>query len=257
MAARSDRNRTARRDSSVQKEKATKATRRRIAAQAARAAALAHKQAGSSPALRRDRGCPVPAPPVTARGCVLGVAPAYGRHGRDPPVLSAPAGHPPARGGAGYSVAPYAPADRGHVLPARGEGGGDMSDSEDSLIHDPAGVHDDGPGHPGDVTRVEEGVDDENYEVMPDEVLTRKERSLLARLARASAEYEAAKRTARLVELYYFKASRCRNAVQAARYNALAHKRADTSFVSRRGRDRDRPVPAPPVQARGRAPGCG
>jgi GH24 family phage-related lysozyme (muramidase) len=109
-----------------------------------------------------------------------------------------------------------------------------MSDSEDSRIRDPAGVQDDGPGHPGNGAQGEECVDDDDYGLMPGERLTRKERSLNAELRAAQLEYEASKRAIRLMELYIFKASRCRNAVQAARYeklalkavsyNALAHK---------------------------------
>ena len=139
------------------KDTATKAARRRSAAQA-RAVALARKIAGISPALCRGSGRGrAPAPPAPARGRARGPAPAQGHLGRVPP---APVGHPPPRGGVGHGGAPYAPAGRGRVLPARGGGGGDMSDSEDSRIHDPAGVQDDGPDHPGDDSQCEEEDDD-------------------------------------------------------------------------------------------------
>jgi hypothetical protein len=147
------------------KDTDTKAARRRIAAQAARAAALAHKQAGLIPSLRRGRGRPVPAPPALARGRARGPAPAHGHPGRVPPAPPAPVGRPPARGGAGHGGAPFAPAGCGRVLPPRGGGGGDMSDSEDSRIHDPAGVQDDGVDHPGDDSQGEE-EDDEDHEGM-------------------------------------------------------------------------------------------
>ena len=112
MAAHSDRNRTARRDGSVQKAKATKAARRRSAAQA-RAVAFACKQAGQSLILRRNRGHPIRAPPAPGRGRARGHAPAHGHPGRVPPTPPAPVGHPPSRGGVGHGGAPYAPAGRG------------------------------------------------------------------------------------------------------------------------------------------------
>ena len=166
MAAHPQRRRAAGRDGVTRKDTATKAARRKSAVQAWRASALARKQAGSSPTLRLGRGHPVPAPPAPARGRARGPAPAHGHLGRVPPAPPAPVGNPPPRGGVGHGGAPYAPARRGRVLPARGGGGGDMSDSEDSRIHDPAGVQDDGPDHPGDDSQGEEGDDDDDYEGM-------------------------------------------------------------------------------------------
>ena len=237
MAAHSRRHRDAR-PSVQKKDTATKAARRRIAAQAARAAALAHKQAGQNPALRCDRGHPVRAPPAPARGRARGPAPAHGHPGRIPPAPPASVGHPPARGGVGHGGAPCAPAGRGRVLPARGGGVGDMSDSEDSRIHDPAGVQDDGPDHPGDDSQGEEGDDDDNSEGMSalgpppedaEEIATQRTRARVASRVRASQVQQEvnARRVQQIAEQMAAK--------RAARQAQKAGQWADRLLAARRG----------------------
>lgn len=115
---------------------------------------MARKQGGLSSSLGRRRARPVPAPPGPARGRAPAAPPAQCRRGRGPQAPPAPAGRPGGRGGA-----LYAPGGRGRALSAYGGGAGDMSDSEDSRIHDPAGVQDDGSDHPGDDTQGEESGD--------------------------------------------------------------------------------------------------
>ena len=167
------------------KRQATKAARRRSAAQA-RAAALARKQGGLSPSLGRRRARPAPAPLGPARGHAPPAPPAQGRRGRGLQAPPAPPGRPGGRGGA-----LYAPAGRARALPARGGGAGDMSDSEDSRIYDPSGVQDDRSDHSGDDTQGEES-DDDDHEDLPAVVLTPEEFATQGNRARVAVRLRAA-----------------------------------------------------------------
>jgi hypothetical protein len=167
------------------KDTATKSTRRRSAVQAWRASVLARKQGGLSPSLGRRRARPAPAPPGPARGHAPTASPAQGRRGRGPQAPLAPAGRPGGCGGA-----PYAPAGHARALPARGGGAGDMSDSEDSRIYDPAGVQDDGSDHTGDDTQGEES-DDGDHEDIPAVVLTPEELATQGSRARVAVRLRA------------------------------------------------------------------
>ena len=215
------------------KDTATKAARRRSAAQA-RAIALARKQGGPGLALRRGRGR-VPAPPAPARGRVRGPAPAHGHPGRVLPAPPAPVGHPPPRGGVGHGGAPYAPAGRGRVLPTRGGGGGDMSDSEDSRIHDPAGVQDDGPDHPGDDSQGEEGDDDDGMSALgpppeeSEEIATQRIRARVSSRVR-DIQVQQKANVRHVQQVAELKAAR-----QAARQAQRAGQWADRLLAARRG----------------------
>ena len=162
----------------LKKDTATKSTRRRSAVQAWRASALARKQGGQRPSLGRHCARRVPAPPGPACGRDPAAPLAQGRRGRGPQAPPTPAGRPGGRG-----CAPYAPAGRGRAIPSYGGGAGDMSDSEDSRIHDPAGVQDDGSDHPGDDTQGEESGDLEDIPAVasnPEELATQRIRADVA-----------------------------------------------------------------------------
>jgi hypothetical protein len=170
----------------LKKDTATKSTRRKTAAQAARVAALARKLGGQSPSLGRRRARPIPAPPRPARGHAPPAPPAQGRRSRGPQAPPSPAGRPGVRGGV-----PYASPGRARALPARGGGAGDMSDSEDSRIYDPAGVQDEGSDHTGDDTQGEES-DDDDHEDLPSVVLTPEELATQGNRARVAVRFRAA-----------------------------------------------------------------
>ena len=113
-----------------------------------------------------------------------------------------------------------------------------MSDSEDSRIHDPAGVQDDGLDHPGDDSQGEEGGDDEDSEGMSalgplpeesEEIATQRTRARVASRVRASQVQQEvnARRVQQIAEQMAAK--------RAARQAQKAGQWADRLLAARRG----------------------